>query len=215
VFCDHLTGVANRRAFFEAGRAGTDRNRRTPRPTALILFDADHFKQINDRHGHPAGDACCASWAALRDTFRQVDVVARVGGEEFAVLLPSSTLAGAAAVAERLRQLVSQASRRCEAPSRSPIRSAPASPPWRRRDHRPGHPDQARRPGAVRRQGERPQPRRAWLEPETAMQAEADQADKLDAYEALVQFLYRAPIGLVQASLDGTVDMLNPMSSTC
>jgi diguanylate cyclase (GGDEF)-like protein/PAS domain S-box-containing protein len=106
VFCDHLTGVANRRAFFEAAELELTRNRRTPRPTALILFDADHFKQINDRHGHPAGDHVLRELgAALSNTFRQVDVVARVGGEEFAVLLPSSTLAGAAAVAERLRQL--------------------------------------------------------------------------------------------------------------
>jgi diguanylate cyclase (GGDEF)-like protein/PAS domain S-box-containing protein len=107
VFCDDLTGVANRRAFFEAAELELTRNRRTPRPTALILFDADHFKQINDRHGHPAGDAVLRQLgAALSSTFRQVDVVARVGGEEFAVLLPSSTLAGAAAVAERLRKLV-------------------------------------------------------------------------------------------------------------
>ena len=107
VFCDDLTGVANRRAFFEAAELELTRNRRTPRPTALVLFDADHFKQINDRHGHPAGDAVLRQLgAALSLTFRQVDVVARVGGEEFAVLLPSSTLAGAAAVAERLRKLV-------------------------------------------------------------------------------------------------------------
>jgi diguanylate cyclase (GGDEF)-like protein/PAS domain S-box-containing protein len=107
VFCDHLTGVANRRAFFEAAELELTRNRRTPRPIALVLFDADHFKQINDRHGHPAGDRVLRQLgAALSSTFRQVDVVARVGGEEFAVLLPSATLAGAAAVAERLRQLV-------------------------------------------------------------------------------------------------------------
>jgi diguanylate cyclase (GGDEF)-like protein/PAS domain S-box-containing protein len=106
-FCDHLTGVANRRAFFEAAELELTRHRRAPRPTALILFDADHFKQINDRHGHPAGDAVLRQLgAALSLTFRQVDVVARIGGEEFAVLLPSSTLAGAAAVAERLRKLV-------------------------------------------------------------------------------------------------------------
>lgn len=106
-FCDHLTGVANRRAFFEAAELELTRNRRTPRPIALVLFDADHFKQINDRHGHPAGDCVLRQLgAALSLTFRQVDVVARVGGEEFAVLLPSSTLDGAAAVAERLRRLV-------------------------------------------------------------------------------------------------------------
>jgi diguanylate cyclase (GGDEF)-like protein/PAS domain S-box-containing protein len=107
VFSDHLTGVANRRAFFEAAELELNRNRRRPRPTALILLDADHFKQINDRHGHPAGDCVLRHLGALLSaTFRQVDVVARVGGEEFAVLLPSSTRAGAVAVAERLRQLV-------------------------------------------------------------------------------------------------------------
>jgi diguanylate cyclase (GGDEF)-like protein/PAS domain S-box-containing protein len=115
VFCDHLTGVANRRAFFEAAELELNRNRRTPRPTALILFDADHFKLINDRYGHPAGDCVLRQLgAALSSTFRQVDVVARVGGEEFAVLLPSSTLAGATAVAERLRQLVESQPAECE-----------------------------------------------------------------------------------------------------
>jgi len=106
-FCDHLTGVANRRAFFEAAELELQRNRRAPRPIALILIDADHFKCINDRHGHPGGDAVLRQLGlCLSATFRQVDVVARVGGEEFAVLLPSSTLDGAASVAERLRQLV-------------------------------------------------------------------------------------------------------------
>jgi diguanylate cyclase (GGDEF)-like protein/PAS domain S-box-containing protein len=107
LFCDHLTGVANRRAFFDAAELELNRNRRAPRPTALILLDADHFKRINDRHGHPGGDAVLRHLGQLLGaTFRQVDVVARVGGEEFAVLLPSSSLDGAAAVAERLRQLV-------------------------------------------------------------------------------------------------------------
>jgi diguanylate cyclase (GGDEF)-like protein/PAS domain S-box-containing protein len=115
VFCDELTGVANRRAFFEAAELELTRNRRTPRPTALILFDADNFKTINDRHGHPAGDCVLRQLGmALSSTFRQIDVVARVGGEEFAVLLPSSTLAGAAAVAERLRQLVENQPAMCE-----------------------------------------------------------------------------------------------------
>lgn len=104
LFADHLTGVANRRAFFEAAELELQRNRRAPRPTALILIDADHLKDVNDRYGHPGGDAVLhALGNLLTRTFRQVDVVARVGGEEFAVLLPSSTLAGAAAVAERLR----------------------------------------------------------------------------------------------------------------
>jgi diguanylate cyclase (GGDEF)-like protein/PAS domain S-box-containing protein len=107
VFCDHLTGVANRRAFFEAAELELTRNRRQPRPTSLILLDADHFKHVNDRHGHPGGDAVLRQLGQLLTaTFRQVDVVARVGGEEFAVLLPSCALDGALAVAERLRTLV-------------------------------------------------------------------------------------------------------------
>ena len=107
LFCDHLTGVVNRRAFFEAAELELDRNRRAPRPTALILVDADHFKSINDRHGHAGGDAVLRYLGGLlAATFRQVDVVARVGGEEFAVLLPSCDLEGALAVAERLRALV-------------------------------------------------------------------------------------------------------------
>ncbi|MFL6635991.1 MAG: diguanylate cyclase [Massilia sp.] len=107
LFCDHLTGVANRRAFFEAGELELNRNRRAPRPTALILVDADHFKVINDRHGHAGGDAVLRHLGQLlAATFRQVDVVARVGGEEFAVLLPSTDLDAAVAVAERLRGLV-------------------------------------------------------------------------------------------------------------
>ncbi|WP_229412130.1 MULTISPECIES: sensor domain-containing diguanylate cyclase [unclassified Massilia] len=107
LFCDHLTGVANRRAFFEAAELELDRNRRAPRPTALVLLDADHFKRINDRHGHAGGDAVLRHLGQLlAATFRQVDVVARVGGEEFAVLLPSTGLDAAVAVAERLRGLV-------------------------------------------------------------------------------------------------------------
>jgi diguanylate cyclase (GGDEF)-like protein/PAS domain S-box-containing protein len=107
IFCDHLTGLANRRAFFDAAELELGRSKHAPRDIALILFDADHFKAVNDRFGHPAGDAVLRHLAdTLADTFREVDVVARIGGEEFAVLLPSTDLAAAAAVAERLRALV-------------------------------------------------------------------------------------------------------------
>jgi diguanylate cyclase (GGDEF)-like protein/PAS domain S-box-containing protein len=103
-FCDYLTGLANRRAFFEAAELELRRSSHTPRPTALLVIDADHFKGINDSFGHPAGDAVLRHLAvAARSAFREVDVVARIGGEEFAVLLPSTELAGANAVAERLR----------------------------------------------------------------------------------------------------------------
>lgn len=107
VFCDHLTGLANRRAFFEAAELELQRRRVSSRPTTMILFDADHFKAVNDRFGHPAGDALLRHLAAaMRASFREVDVVARVGGEEFAVLLPSTGLDTAAAVANRVRALV-------------------------------------------------------------------------------------------------------------
>jgi diguanylate cyclase (GGDEF)-like protein len=83
------------------------RSRTVPRPTAVIAFDADHFKAINDRHGHPGGDAVLQHLAGiLAETFREVDVVARIGGEEFAVLLPSTDLPRASVVAERLRAIV-------------------------------------------------------------------------------------------------------------
>jgi len=106
-FCDHLTGLANRRAFFEAAELELDRAAHTPRPLALVIFDADLFKHINDRYGHPAGDRVLCDLAdALRDSFRIVDTVARLGGEEFAVLLPSTGEEAALAGAERLRALV-------------------------------------------------------------------------------------------------------------
>ena len=72
-----------------------------------LVFDADHFKHINDCHGHPAGDRVLCDLAnALRDTFRAVDTVARLGGEEFAVLLPSTGIEQALASADRLRAQV-------------------------------------------------------------------------------------------------------------
>jgi len=106
-YTDHLTGLANRRALFEAAQLELDRSRVNPRPTALLVIDADHFKAINDRHGHPGGDAVLRHLAGiLGDSFREVDLVARIGGEEFAVLLPSTGLARANTVAERLRASV-------------------------------------------------------------------------------------------------------------
>ncbi len=105
--CDFLTGIANRRAFFDAAGLEFERLRRAPRAISLVLFDVDHFKQINDRHGHPVGDRVLVHLAkALTAAFRQIDIVARIGGEEFAVLLPSTDLPGAQAVAERLRAAI-------------------------------------------------------------------------------------------------------------
>jgi len=107
LLCDHLTGVANRRAFFDAAELELSRMKRSPRPLSLVLFDADSFKSINDRYGHPVGDAVLRHFALmLQETFRQVDIVARIGGEEFAVLLPSTSMPEAFAAAERLRAAV-------------------------------------------------------------------------------------------------------------
>jgi diguanylate cyclase (GGDEF)-like protein/PAS domain S-box-containing protein len=101
---DHLTGIANRRAFFDAAARELERWRRTPRPLSLLLIDADHFKKVNDQHGHAAGDTVLCSIArTLTATAREIDVVARLGGEEFVVLLPSTDTTGAAALAERIR----------------------------------------------------------------------------------------------------------------
>jgi diguanylate cyclase (GGDEF)-like protein/PAS domain S-box-containing protein len=99
---DHLTGLANRRIFYEAAELEIKCWHRSPRPLSLLLIDADHFKSVNDTYGHPAGDAVLRMLAAsFTATFREVDVVARIGGEEFAVLLTGTSLQGAAMVAER------------------------------------------------------------------------------------------------------------------
>jgi len=105
--CDHLTGIGNRRAFFDAAEAELRRWRRLSRPLSLLVIDADHFKTTNDTHGHPVGDAVLRHIAHLMGaTFRQIDVVARIGGDEFAVLLPAADLASAQGIAERFRGAV-------------------------------------------------------------------------------------------------------------
>lgn len=104
---DALTGLTNRRRFLKRAEQELARSRRYGSPLALILVDLDHFKQINDRHGHLAGDQALVHAAGIlaRET-RDVDVVARYGGEEFAILLPMTNEAGAREVAERCaRQL--------------------------------------------------------------------------------------------------------------
>lgn len=109
IHCDHLTGLMNRRAFFEAAELEVQRWLRRPRLLSVVMIDADHFKAINDTHGHATGDAVLRHLAAgLRATFRSMDVVARIGGEEFAVLLPDTTLDGACAVASRLCQRLAE-----------------------------------------------------------------------------------------------------------
>jgi diguanylate cyclase (GGDEF)-like protein/PAS domain S-box-containing protein len=105
--CDHLTGLTNRRTFFETAEVELARWKRSPRPLTLIIFDTDHFKAVNDRYGHPAGDVVLRHMAdTLNTTFRECDIVARLGGEEFAVLLPSTGMGAALEGANRLLKLI-------------------------------------------------------------------------------------------------------------
>jgi diguanylate cyclase (GGDEF)-like protein len=108
---DALTGLANRRAFDQRLAEELSRAARHGVPLALLVVDIDHFKAYNDRYGHPVGDACLRQVAAiLRECAgRPIDLVARLGGEEFAVLLPHQGSADAIQVAERCVRAVEAA----------------------------------------------------------------------------------------------------------
>ncbi|ABS27764.1 diguanylate cyclase [Anaeromyxobacter sp. Fw109-5] len=100
---DALTGLKNRRFFDERLNEEFCRAHRYADPVSLIMIDLDHFKSVNDRHGHPAGDAVLReAGAVVRKSIRDPDICCRYGGEEFAVILPKTHLPGALAVAERI-----------------------------------------------------------------------------------------------------------------
>ncbi|WP_306564587.1 GGDEF domain-containing protein [Aquabacterium sp.] len=104
---DSLTGVASRRAFSEAAEAEMQRALRYRSELSLLMMDLDHFKVVNDTHGHVTGDAVLVSFAqTVQQLVRKVDLVARLGGEEFVVLLPNITADQATALAERIREAV-------------------------------------------------------------------------------------------------------------
>lgn len=101
---DALTRLPNRRAFEETGTRAWEAARRGGEPLSLLIVDADHFKRFNDRYGHPVGDAVLQGLARQlsASVHRPPDLVCRVGGEEFAVLLPDTDQAGALRIAERI-----------------------------------------------------------------------------------------------------------------
>ena len=160
---DGLTGLANRRCFNQAIEAEFRRAARNGQPLSLIMVDIDHFKSFNDQYGHPAGDAClCAVSAAVQGVLRrQGDMAARYGGEEIAILLPGTHVAGAARIASDMRVAVQSLA--------IPTQGQPARCPHAER--RGWHPAVARsaglhnvgvarrgsRRGPLRRQGARPQ----------------------------------------------------------
>ncbi len=112
---DGLTELHNKRYFSEAVERETSRSRRYQRTLTLLLFDIDHFKQINDTYGHLAGDSVLRQLGALvRQRVRRDDVPARIGGEEFAVILPEVGRDGALQAAEKLRATVEATSFRFE-----------------------------------------------------------------------------------------------------
>lgn len=105
---DPLTGLANRRAFNQGLNRAWSRCRRAQSPLSLLSIDIDHFKAVNDSFGHPAGDACLKSVARIlrKHARRAEDLAARIGGEEFALLLPDTDVDTAQHIAEHLRQIV-------------------------------------------------------------------------------------------------------------
>ncbi|WP_295381838.1 diguanylate cyclase [uncultured Pseudacidovorax sp.] len=109
---DALTGARSRAEFLHQAEQAAGLARETGAPLALLYLDIDHFKRLNDSHGHAAGDAVLRGMAAaLRQALPQHDVLGRLGGEEFCVLLPGQEQAQAVAVAERLRLLLAQVPR--------------------------------------------------------------------------------------------------------
>jgi diguanylate cyclase (GGDEF)-like protein len=117
-YADHLEGLAttdpltrlyNRRHFETAARAELARFQRYFRPLSMLILDVDHFKSINDRFGHAAGDIVLTAIAdACRSIKRASDIAARIGGEEFAILLPETNAEAARTFAERLRREISE-----------------------------------------------------------------------------------------------------------
>ena len=104
---DPLTGLYNRRRFLELGDYEIQRWQRTLRGLALLVLDLDHFKRVNDQHGHAAGDEVLRRFAMVcKNNLRAMDSMGRIGGEEFAILLPETNLEEGAGIAEKVRRVL-------------------------------------------------------------------------------------------------------------
>ena len=155
---DDLTGVGNRRHLVQRLTEECARSERSGQPFALLVIDLDGFKAINDTHGHAAGDACLQHFTLMAQTrLRPGDMLARTGGDEFCIVLPSSTLREGAMIARRVLEVCRADAEQCVGigySDRGLDRRRAMDP----RDGRiPRPPDRRRRPRAVRRQEGRPQ----------------------------------------------------------
>lgn len=104
---DDLTQVYNRRKFFELAQYEVERNARHQHPLTIIMMDIDHFKNINDTHGHQVGDKTLQALSqTIKALVRSTDVFGRIGGEEFALVLPETTKQAAKDFAERIRKCI-------------------------------------------------------------------------------------------------------------
>ncbi len=104
---DFLTGIANNRLFFEMGKREVQRARRYKHSLALLMLDLDHFKKVNDKYGHAVGDTVLVAFADVcKKCLRDADIFGRLGGEEFAILLPETDVDGGRIFAERLRTAI-------------------------------------------------------------------------------------------------------------
>ena len=105
---DYLTGLPNRRDFMERGEIEFSRTQRYDSHLSILMLDIDHFKKINDTYGHQSGDLVLKSIAStFQKELRSIDIVGRIGGEEFALILPETGIEKATEVAERLREIIS------------------------------------------------------------------------------------------------------------
>ncbi|HET9908011.1 MAG TPA: sensor domain-containing diguanylate cyclase, partial [Anaerolineales bacterium] len=108
-FTDPLTGLHNRRSLFEFSRVEFSRAHRLNRPICCMMLDLDHFKQINDTYGHPAGDDVLQEFARrCKSSIREIDLIGRYGGEELMIILPETNLATALQIAERICDVVAE-----------------------------------------------------------------------------------------------------------